>query len=208
MPPSLATASDDPVAPCGEIRAAIMACVDEIVALYDTDGTPCGSAPRSRVRRENLHHGATAVVVTDPEGRVYVHRRTDTKDVFPGMYDVCAGGVLLAGEDPYEGAVREVAEELGVSGVPLVPTFTGAYEDEHTSYEAFGYLVEGWDGPIRWQPEEVAWGDWVPLTEVVRRLDDPTWPLVPDSRALVGPWLKTRRKDPTLPPHTGDNVGS
>lgn len=172
--------------------------MDEIVALYDHAGNPYGSAPRSRVRRENLHHAATAVVVLDPAGQVYVHRRTDTKDVYPGMYDVCAGGVLLAGEDPYDGAVREVAEELGVSGVPVAPIFRGGYEDAHTSYEAFGYLVEGWDGPVRWQPEEVAWGGWMPLQDVVTHLDDPDWPLVPDSRALVGPWLRARLTQPPV----------
>ncbi|KAA1420132.1 NUDIX domain-containing protein [Mumia zhuanghuii] len=166
--------------------------MDEIVALYGEHGRPVGSAPRSRVRAENLHHGATAIVVLDPAGRLYVHRRTDTKDVFPGMYDVCAGGVLLADEDPYDGAVREVAEELGVTGMPLTPIFTGRYSDEHTSYTAFGYVVEGYDGAISWQPEEVAWGDWWELAEIVRRLDDPLWPLVPDSRALVGPWLRER----------------
>jgi 8-oxo-dGTP pyrophosphatase MutT (NUDIX family) len=176
----------------------MMAGVDETVALYDTDGKPCGSAPRSLVRRDNLHHAATAVVVLDAEGRVYVHRRTPTKDVFPGMYDVCAGGVLLAGEDPDDGAVREVAEELGVSGVPLTPIFTGTYEDTHTSYEAFGYLVEGWTGEIRWQPEEVDWGAWIPLEDVVARLDDPMWPLVPDSRALVGPWLRARAQSSSV----------
>ncbi len=174
----------------------MMAAMDEIVALYDTDGLPCGSAPRALVRRDNLHHAATAVVVLDPDERVYVHRRTTTKDVYPGMCDVCAGGVLLAGEGPYEGAVREVAEELGVSGVPLVPIFTGAYEDAHTSYEAFGYLVDNWSGEVRWQPEEVAWGGWMALEEVVARLDDPDWPLVPDSRALVGPWLRARAQSP------------
>ncbi|WP_211288157.1 NUDIX domain-containing protein [Mumia flava] len=166
--------------------------MDEIVALYGPDGRPAGEAPRSRVRAENLHHGATAIVVTDPAGRVYVHRRSDTKDVFPGMYDVCAGGVLLAGEDPGDGAAREVAEELGVIGAELVPVFTSRYTDAHTSYEAFGYLVEGWDGPIRWQPEEVAWGDWMPLERVVALLDDPQWPCVPDSRAIAGPWLRER----------------
>ena len=53
------------------------------MALYDERGRPCGSVPRSRMRAENLRHAATAVVVRDPLGRVYVHRRTDTKDVYP-----------------------------------------------------------------------------------------------------------------------------
>ena len=40
--------------------------------------------------------------------------------------------------------------------------------------------------------EEVAWGGWMALEDVVARLDDPDWPIVPDSRALVGPWLRDR----------------
>ena len=78
--------------------------MDEIVALYDERGRPVGSAPRSRMRAENLRHAATAVVVRDPWGRVHVHRRTDTKDVYPGRYDFAAGGVLLAGEEPLDAA--------------------------------------------------------------------------------------------------------
>ena len=84
------------------------------MALYDEAGRPTGSAPRSVVRRDNLRHAATAVVVRDPYGRVYVHRRTDTKDVYPGLLDFCCGGVVQAGEDPAAAARRELAEELGV----------------------------------------------------------------------------------------------
>jgi 8-oxo-dGTP pyrophosphatase MutT (NUDIX family) len=103
--------------------------MEEQVALYDESGRPCGVAPRSRVRAENLRHGATGIVVRDPLGRFYVHRRTDTKDVYPGLYDLCAGGVLQAGEEPLPSALRELAEELGVTGVPLESLGEGDYSD-------------------------------------------------------------------------------
>ncbi len=80
---------------------------DEEVALYDPDdpgGRVTGHAPRSRVRADNLPHAATAVAVRDAHGRIYVHRRTDTKDLFPGAHDVWAGGVVGAGEDPDDAA--------------------------------------------------------------------------------------------------------
>ena len=66
--------------------------------------------------------------------------------------------------------MREVEEELGVVGVPLEPLGVADYADEHTSYRA-GRFVVTWDGPIRWQPEEVSWGEWVTVEELVRRLD-------------------------------------
>ena len=59
----------------------------------DRDGTVVGSAPRSVVRRDNLLHASTAVLVRDSEGRIYVHRRADDKDWAPSHHDCCAGGV-------------------------------------------------------------------------------------------------------------------
>ncbi|MGI8695317.1 MAG: NUDIX hydrolase, partial [Mycobacteriales bacterium] len=72
-----------------------------MVALYDPadpDGRVLGRAPRSDVRAGNLPHAGTGVLVRDSAGRVYVHRRADTKDVFPGLHDCFAGGVVGAGE--------------------------------------------------------------------------------------------------------------
>jgi isopentenyldiphosphate isomerase len=157
--------------------------VDEVVALYDEAGEVTGSAPRSVMRARNLRHAASSIVVRDPLGRVYLHRRTTTKDVFPGLLDLAAGGVVLAGEDPAAGAVREVEEELGVTGVPLEALGVADYADEHTRYRAFRFVAT-WAGPIRWQPEEVSWGDWVTVEELVRRLDDEAGSMVPDSVAV------------------------
>lgn len=168
--------------------------VDEVVQLFDERGRPAGTAPRSRVRAENLCHGATGVVVRDGLGRIYVHRRTETKDVYPGLHDCCAGGVMLAGEDPGESARREIAEELGVTGAVLRRIGVSRFADEHTNYVAFQYEAR-YDGPIRWQPEEVAWGAWMTLDELTDRLADPGWPFVPDSRALIGPWVAERAAD-------------
>src|SRR5674476_1412437 len=74
-----------------------------MVALYDPDdpdGRVVGTAPRDVMRAENLPHGATAVLVRRSTGEIYVHRRADTKDLWPGRHDCAAGGVLQAGEDP------------------------------------------------------------------------------------------------------------
>ena len=94
---------------------------EEMVALCDDQGRVVGSAPRSVMRARNLRHAATGILVTNSAGEVYVHRRTDTKDVYPGHHDFAAVGVVAAVETPLVCAERELAEELGISGVPLVP---------------------------------------------------------------------------------------
>ncbi|MGI8522831.1 MAG: phosphotransferase [Nocardioides sp.] len=177
--------------------------MDEIVALYDERGRPAGTAPRAQMRARNLRHAATAVVVRDPLGRVYLHRRTDTKDVYPGRWDFAAGGVVLAGEDPTEAAVREAEEELGVTS-PLVALGEADYADDHTTYHAFRFVTE-WDGEVRWQPEEVADGRWVTLAELVAVLADPDTPVMPDTAALLDGWLRERLADTSRPEQGWDS---
>jgi 8-oxo-dGTP pyrophosphatase MutT (NUDIX family) len=163
-----------------------------MVALVDRSGAVLGSAERSVVRRDNLMHSATAVLVRDPEGRIYVHRRSPDKDWAPGCHDAAAGGVLTTGEQPAESAARELAEELGITGAPMTPLPHARYDDGRVRYHAFTYEVR-WDGPLRPEPTEIAWAGWVTLNELVERLADPErWPFAPDGRAGIERWLAAR----------------
>ncbi len=165
--------------------------MDEQVALYaegDPGGRVVGAAPRSLVRARNLPHAATAVLLRAADGRVYLHRRTETKDLYPGQHDVWAGGVILAGEQPYAAAARELTEELGVHGCELRPCFRYWYADEHTNHLAFVFEA-AYDpeicGPVIHQPSEVAAGWWITWDELLTRVADPTWPFVPDGRVIL-----------------------
>jgi aminoglycoside phosphotransferase (APT) family kinase protein len=156
------------------------------------------------MRAQNLRHAATGIVVRDPYGRIYVHRRTATKDVYPAYWDFTAGGVLLDGEDPHEGAVRELAEELGVTS-PIESLGEADYADGHTSYHAFRYQTT-WDGPIVTQPEEVAYGAWLSPEKLLELLADPEIPFMPDARALYGDWLRERVADRGTPQEGWDTL--
>lgn len=159
--------------------------------MYDPQGRVVGSATRSRMRAEGLWHASSSVLVLSPDrGSVYVHRRTTTKDIYPGMHDCWAGGVVAAGEDPSETAGRELAEELGV---PARPRFLFRSVHQRGTVRFHGFLYEVlWDGPVVHQPEEVAAGWWMPLDELRTRLDDPGWPFVPDGRQFAEEWFAAR----------------
>ncbi|GAB3677586.1 NUDIX hydrolase [Angustibacter aerolatus] len=167
---------------------------DELVALYDpqvpADAEPrvVGSATRSRVRAENLPHAATAVLLRDGDGLgagVYVHRRTDTKDVWPGRWDCFAGGVVGAGELPDDAAARELAEELGVHDVPLRRLDRFWFQDASSHHLVHVYdAVRPAGAVVRHQPEEVAEGGWRTLDEL-RALLASDAPFVPDGRVAA-----------------------
>ena len=108
-----------------------MGAAEEIVAIVDETNSVVGSAPRREMRAKALPHRATYVLVFNARGHLYVQKRTLTKDVFPGYYDPAAGGVVLAGEEYEQGALREVEEEMGIRGVPLAPLFRFYHQEAH-----------------------------------------------------------------------------
>jgi 8-oxo-dGTP diphosphatase len=52
-------------------------------------------------------------LIVNTEGKVLLIKRSETEDVLPGVWDI-PGGTLEDGEDPREGAVREVKEETNL----------------------------------------------------------------------------------------------
>ena len=65
----------------------------EPVAVYDAAGAVVGVATRGEVYAQSLWHGVGGVLLRSGDGsRVYVHRRTATKLVMPGLYDCWAAG--------------------------------------------------------------------------------------------------------------------
>ncbi len=84
--------------------------MEEQVALFNEHGQVVGQAPRSEVRAENLRHGATSIVVFNADGHIFVHQRIPIKDVYPGLYDFTAGGVIQV--DVVQGPLSLQAEEV------------------------------------------------------------------------------------------------
>jgi isopentenyldiphosphate isomerase len=146
--------------------------------IVDEHDRVVGQAPRLRVYAERLRHRAAFVLVRDSVGRVFVHRRTARKLVFPSRYDMFVGGVLGAGETYDEAAHREAAEELGVPTLPPpTPLFRFLYETPEHSWWSAVYEVRC-DAPVRPQAEEVAWHAFLTEDELHRRLHE--WDWVPD----------------------------
>ena len=150
---------------------------EELVDLIDHDNHVVGQTSRGEVRRLNLLHRGVGIFCFNSRNEVYVHRRTDTKDVFPSMYDMFVGGVVSSGESYETAATREIAEELGIVGASPEHLFEHLYwGPQNRSWVAVYRVV--WDGPIVHQESEVAWGAYFTMEELVKKLEE--WTFVPD----------------------------
>ncbi|MFJ9041291.1 NUDIX hydrolase [Streptomyces sp. NPDC102406] len=155
---------------------------EEILDIVDEHDRVVGQAPRGAAYAANLRHRAVFVLARDARGHVFVHRRTATKLVFPGMYDMFVGGVVGAGESYAAAALREAEEELGVSGLPApTPLFKFLYEDG-TGGSWWSYVHEVTCRlPVRPQAEEIDWHAFLSPEELERRLGEWSW--TPDGLA-------------------------
>ncbi len=93
------------------------------------------------VRGENIPDGIfhliADVVVRHVDGDYLLVQRDWNKDYFPGAFEIGAGGSVVKGETPIEGAKRELWEETGIVG----DNFTELYHicnEKHGIY--YGYL--------------------------------------------------------------------
>lgn len=167
---------------------------EEWVDLIDEENRVIGRKTRREIRTQNLLHRGVGIICVNPAGEVYVHRRTETKDVFPGMYDMFVGGVVASGESYETAAAREILEELGVHEPAPEYLFSHLYEgSENRSWIQVFRVV--WDGPIVHQEEEIAWGAWLPGAELE------SWarshPIVPDGMEVFEhylDWLRTGKR--------------
>ena len=130
---------------------------EELLDLVDADNTVIGTVARSRVHGEPaLRHRAVHVLVYDDRGRLLLQKRSSAKQIQPGKWDTSVGGHLAAGESYLAAAVREAAEELGltIDAADLAPVhefvWRSAVETEHVA----SYRIQC-GGPFRPHPEEI-----------------------------------------------------
>lgn len=90
----------------------------ELVAAIDHEGKPLESPVlRSDAHRHGIWHRSVSVFVLNQYGELLIERRSETKDLFPGYYDIL-GGHVQPGQAPLDTAVQEIGEELSISVRP------------------------------------------------------------------------------------------
>jgi len=145
---------------------------NELLAVVDENDCVIDHCPRRLIHAAGLRHRAVHILVFNGEGRLFLQKRAMNKDLNAGLWDTSAAGHVDAGEDYDSCALREAAEELGISaGDTLEPLFklaaTAAIGMEFIQvYRCFH------DGPFILAPDEIDDGDWFSMAEVSARIGD------------------------------------
>ncbi|OCR26549.1 NUDIX hydrolase [Pseudomonas syringae] len=158
----------------------------EQIAWVDERDNLLGSIQRAELRERGLIGRGTYILVFNSAGDLCVHQRTLSKAIYPGYWDVAAGGMVQADESYAESAARELAEELGVSGVTL-RAHEQFFFDQPGNRLWCAVFSAIWDGPLTLQPEEVLQARFIPVAEVLRETAQK--PYCPDSLAALKRYL-------------------
>jgi len=138
----------------------------EVFDIVDEADLVIGTASRAEVHgNPGLIHRVAHVLVFNTDGSLYLQKRADSKDVQPGKWDTSVGGHVDSGEDYLGAAVREMREELGISGVTPRHLYRYRHRNDYESEMVTTFLVS-WDGEISVNPEEISEGRFWILDEI------------------------------------------
>lgn len=130
--------------------------------LSEVDAFDVVMGPRSRgdLHRLGLRHRAVHILVFNPAGEVFLQRRSDTKDINPGLWDTSAAGHVDHGESYDACARRELAEELGIVGCDLA-FLIKLPASAITGWEFIQVYRVVHEGALFPNPDEIVGGQWL-----------------------------------------------
>lgn len=91
----------------------------EYLEVTDANDRPVVVMPIGEAGRQRLCRRVVLVALYDTAGRLCLQRRSHDKLMHPGCWDLSATGHVRAGESREDAALRELREEIGITGVRL-----------------------------------------------------------------------------------------
>ena len=92
---------------------------EEMVDVVDENDMVVGSAPRKGIHKTDKLHRSVHIFLINSSGRIWLEKRAENTDTFPGYYNSSAAGHVSSGESYEEGALREIEEELGIKNANI-----------------------------------------------------------------------------------------
>jgi isopentenyl-diphosphate delta-isomerase type 1 len=137
-----------------------------------------GKITREECIEKKFVHRAVAILVFDKKNDIFIHSRSNNKDLFPGYWDGSVGGAVQWGESYEEAALRELNEEIGiVDKISFIFYFT--YRSDILNYNCKVYsCITGKQPQIN--PEEIIEGLWVSIENLNSQINRKSLKFIPD----------------------------
>ena len=103
----------------------------EIFDIVNENDEVIGKASRDECHKKGHVHRSVLFFIMDDKKRVFVNKRSSTKDFYPGYWSIVLGGHVSSGDTYDETVKREVKEEAGIDGAPIYLTsFKKRFDEE------------------------------------------------------------------------------
>ena len=113
----------------------------ELWDAYEADGTLAGfNLIRGEKITAGYFHMVCEAVIQHVDGDYLLMQRSFEKEVYPGAWEIGAGGSALKGEDKLQAVLREVREETGIDTGELEEIYQLVREKQQAIY--YGYLLK------------------------------------------------------------------
>lgn len=143
---------------------------EEWFPLIDETGLVVGKALRSECHSGSmLLHPVVHLHIFDKQGRLYLQRRSMSKEIQPGKWDTAVGGHVDYGETIEEALHREVREELGITVFEPIHNFTYLFQSSVEREMVYSYRTI-YEGDIVIDPEEIDEGRYWDIDEVMAHM--------------------------------------
>lgn len=163
---------------------------------YYEDETLAGvDLVRGQAIPNGLLHLVSEIIVHHEDGDYLLMQRDYNKETYPGLYEASAGGSVLKGETPLEGALRELEEETGIRTDSLTPIYRKINHKRDAIH--YGYLcrINGDKDRIRLQEGETIAYRWLTKEEFLKFADSDEF--VPTGRERLSEYLESIKKENT-----------
>lgn len=140
----------------------------ELWDTYDALGHVTGGViRRGEPIPAGVYHVVAEIAVRHADGSVLVTQRDWNKPIFPGRWEMGAGGSVIRGETPLAGARRELWEETGLVADPLVPIFWAVNPKSGGIYAGYQGMYSGPKDAVRLQEGETIDYRWLSPRELL-----------------------------------------
>lgn len=153
--------------------------MEEKFDVLDEKGQYTGKIEsRNNCHRKGLWHKAVVVFIINSKKQVLLQKRSPSKKLWPNMWDVTAGGHVLAGEFGFQAIIREAKEELGITLNKNEMTFLGSSISSNIKGDIINnhfneYYIVNKDideTKLKLQEEEVSDVKWIDKYDIIEKI--------------------------------------